>query len=356
MADKLRLHLPLMLMGMLSLVAAFAGGLMRLGWGIPPAFVNLSVLHGPLMISGFLGTLISLERAVALKYRWTYLAPVLTGAGGIVLITGLHFPSGVILITLGSLSLVFIFVAIFRLQTALHTLIMGLGAFSWFAGNILWLLGLPVYVVVLWWAGFLVLTIAGERLELSRMLQPSLGSRVSFLAATLVIFSGIVLAGFSFDAGIRLTGAGMIAVALWLFQYDIARRTVRQPGLPRFIALCLLSGYAWLSLSGLMALRYGGIVGGARYDAILHAIFLGFVFVMIFGHAPIIFPAVLGVSISFKPRFYLHLILLHLTLIARVAGDLTGWFPGRQWGGLLNVAAILLFFANTLSATRLRSP
>ena len=356
MADKLRLHLPLMLMGMLSLLAAFAGGLMRLGWGIPPAFVNLSVLHGPLMISGFLGTLISLERAVALKYRWTYLAPFLTGAGGIILITGLHFPSGVILITLGSLSLVFIFVAIFRLQAALHILIMGLGAFLWFAGNLLWLLGLPVYVVVLWWAGFLVLTIAGERLELSRMLQPSLGSRVSFLVTTLIILSGIVLAGFSFDAGIRLTGAGMIAIALWLFRYDIARRTVRQPGLPRFIALCLLSGYAWLSLSGMMALRYGGIVGGARYDAILHAIFLGFVFVMIFGHAPIIFPAVLGVSISFKPRFYLHLILLHLTLIARVAGDLTGWFPGRQWGGLLNVVAILLFFANTLSATRLRSP
>jgi hypothetical protein len=356
MADKLRLHLPLMLMGMLSLLAAFAGGLMRLGWGIPPAFVNLSVLHGPLMISGFLGTLISLERAVALKHRWTYLAPLLTGAGGIFLITGLHFPSGVILITLGSLSLVFIFVAIFRLQAALHTLIMGLGAFLWFAGNLLWLLGLPVYVVVLWWAGFLVLTIAGERLELSRMLQPSLGSRVSFLVTTLIILSGIVLAGFSFDAGIRLTGAGMIAVALWLFRYDIARRTVRQPGLPRFIALCLLSGYAWLSLSGLMALRYGGIVGGARYDAILHSIFLGFVFVMIFGHAPIIFPAVLGVSISFKPRFYLHLILLHLTLIVRVAGDLTGWFPGRQWGGLLNVFAILLFFANTLSATRLRSP
>jgi hypothetical protein len=105
-----------------------------------------------------------------------------------------------------------------------------------------------------------------------------------------------------------------------------------------------------------MALRYGGIAGGARYDAILHSVFLGFVFVMIFGHAPIIFPAVLGVSISFKPRFYLHLILLHLTLIVRVAGDLTGWFPGRQWGGLLNVFAILLFFANTLSATRLRSP
>lgn len=356
MADKLRFHLPLMLIGMLSLLAAFAGGLMRLGWGIPPAFVNLSVLHGPLMISGFLGTVISLERAVAMKHRWTYLAPLLTGAGGIVLITGLHFPSGVILITLGSLSLVFIFVAIFRLQAALHTLIMGLGAFLWFAGNLLWLLGLPVYVVVLWWAGFLVLTIAGERLELSRMLQPSVGSRISFLATTLVILSGIVLAGFSFDAGIRLTGAGMIAMALWLFRYDIARRTVRQPGLPRFIAVCLLSGYAWLSLSGLMALHYGGIVGGARYDAILHAIFLGFVFVMIFGHAPIIFPAVLGVSISFKPRFYLHLILLHISLIVRIAGDLAGWFPGRQWGGLLNVVAILLFFANTLSATRLRSP
>ncbi len=127
----------------------------------------------------------------------------------------------------------------------------------------------------------------------------------------------------------------------------MARRTVRQPGLPRFIALCLLSGYVWLGASGLLAARYGGVAAGLAYDALLHALFLGFVFVMIFAHAPIIFPAVLGAPVGFRATFYAHLALLHLTLALRVAGDLLSWVPGRQWGGLGNVAALAVFFANT---------
>ena len=30
-------------------------------------------------------------------------------------------------------------------------------------------------------------------------------------------------------------------------------------------------------------------------------------------------------------------------LMLRVSGDLLGWRPGRQWGGLLNALAVLLF-------------
>ena len=84
----------------------------------------------------------------------------------------------------------------------------------------------------------------------------------------------------------------------------------------------------------------------------LHAIFVGFVFSMIFAHAPIIFPAVLGRPINFYPIFYSHLILLQLSLLLRVAGDLILWLPGRQWGGLLNAVAILLFMVNTVRAMR----
>jgi len=40
------------------------------------------------MVSGFLGTLISLERAVALKARWPYAAPLLSGLGDAALIVG----------------------------------------------------------------------------------------------------------------------------------------------------------------------------------------------------------------------------------------------------------------------------
>jgi hypothetical protein len=69
---------------------------------------------------------------------------------------------------------------------------------------------------------------------------------------------------------------------------------------------------------------------------------------MIFGHAPIIFPAILGVPIHYRPSFYIQLILLHLSLVIRILGDLTNQFEVRRWGGFLNETAILLFLGMTI--------
>jgi hypothetical protein len=70
---------------------------------------------------------------------------------------------------------------------------------------------------------------------------------------------------------------------------------------------------------------------------------LGFVFGMIFGHAPIILPAVLGIPLAYRPTFYVPLLLLEASVALRVTGGLLGHFAARQWGGLLNVVAILTF-------------
>jgi cbb3-type cytochrome oxidase subunit 1 len=137
---------------------------------------------------------------------------------------------------------------------------------------------------------------------------------------------------------------GLIALALWLLRYDIAWRTVRQTGLPRFIAVSLLLGYAWLVVGGVLTLVFGDTPSGPYRDAMLHAIFLGFVFAMIFAHAPIIFPSILTVPITFRSAFYAPLVLLHLSLVLRIGSDLGSWESARQWGGLLNVMAVLLFF------------
>jgi hypothetical protein len=40
--------------------------------------------------------------------------------------------------------------------------------------------------------------------------------------------------------------------------------------------------------------------------------------------------------------------LLHLSLIIRILGDLTNQFDIRRWGGFLNEIAILLFLAMTI--------
>ncbi|MGB4873303.1 MAG: hypothetical protein WBP47_24850 [Candidatus Promineifilaceae bacterium] len=82
----------------------------------------------------------------------------------------------------------------------------------------------------------------------------------------------------------------------------------------------------------------------------MHAIFLGFVFGMIFGHAPIIFPAVLQRPIQYHPIFYLPLALLQVSLLLRLMGDLFVWPVVRQWGGLLNAIVLLLFLGITAVA------
>lgn len=343
-------RLPFVILAMAALLAGLWAGLIRLGWGWPSLQPTLPIAHGPLMVSGFLGTVIGLERAVALKRGWTYVGPLLTGLGGLALLAGLPGPLGPLLITLGSLSLVAVFGQILRLHTALFTLVMALGALLWLAGNILWLAGWPVSTVVYWWAGFLILTIAGERLELNRVLRPSGQVRLLFLAANGLFLAGLVISTINFDLGVRLAGISLIALAGWLLRFDIARYTVRKTGLTRFIAVCLLVGYAWLGLGGLLMLLFGGVMAGWYYDALLHAIFVGFVISMIFGHAPIILPAVLKKPIHYSPLFYSHLLLLHLSLLVRVTGDLAAWLPGRTWGGLFNEIAILLFIGNMIRA------
>jgi hypothetical protein len=125
---------------------------------------------------------------------------------------------------------------------------------------------------------------------------------------------------------------------------------VRQQGLTRFIAVCLLSGYFWLALGGAVITVAGLAPGGPAYDAALHALLLGFVFSMVFGHAPIIFPAVLRVSLAYHRLFYAPLALLHASLALRLAGDAAGQFGWTRWGALLSALALLAFIANTVAA------
>lgn len=350
-----RLRMPIVVLAVLALLAALWAGLIRLGWGFPPLIGGIGALHGPLIVCGFLGTVISLERSVALGRRWAYGAPLGSGMGAIVLLTTLAPFLGALLLTLGSLGMVAIFYAIVRRQPALFTYTMALGALAWFIGNCLWLGGSMFATVVMWWTAFLVLTIVGERLELSRLLRLSQTTERLFLASVTVFLVGVTLdsierAWFSesgWYVGSRLAGVGMLALAGWLLRFDIARRTVRQRGLTRYIAWCLLLGYVWLGVGGALRVVYAGATGGPYYDAMLHAVFVGFVFSMIFGHAPIILPAVLGRPVAYSPLLYVPLLLLHTSLVLRLAGDLIFGLGVRQWGGMLNVFAILLFLFMT---------
>ncbi|MCL4773155.1 MAG: hypothetical protein KJZ98_04315 [Burkholderiaceae bacterium] len=340
-------RVPLLVLGFLGLVVGAGAGLARLGWAVPDVAASAAALHGPLMICGFFGVVISLERAVAIGRYWAYLGPLLAGIGSATTVFGASalapwfFLGGGLVLLAASLD-------VFRRQAALFTFTLALGAACWPVGVALWAAGASVHDVVGWWLAFLILTIAGERLELSRFLPPSPTARRVFAVILAVVLAGLAASGLSW--GLPLFAAGLLALAGWLLRQDIARRTVRNRGLTRFIAVCLLSGYAWLAVGSAIALWAGLAPGTRAYDAALHALTLGFVFSMVFGHAAIIFPAVLRVAVPYHPVFYLPLALLHLSLLVRMAGDATGRFGWTQAGGMLNAVALAAFIVTMVSA------
>lgn len=342
--SNLSLHnLPFLVVSLLLCLAAVWGGLVKMGWALPRAGAALHIEHGPLMVSGFFGTLISLERAAALRKPWTYLGPVMTGMGGILTAAGVLEELGAGLLVVGSAWLVVMFITIVRSHPATYTVVMGAGAVCLLVGNLLWIAGWPVFKFVLWWVAFLVLTIAGERLELGRVQKQTSFSTTSFSIITGLYFLGLVVLLLYFEHGTRMVSAATVALSAWLWTYDIARRTVKKDGLTRFIALALLGGYLWLGVSGLIGVWQGGISAGPYYDAMLHSALIGFVFAMIFGHAPIIFPALLNIPVKYSPLFYGPLILLHLSLLLRISGDFSGLLWARQWGGMMNAIALLIY-------------
>jgi hypothetical protein len=339
---------PLLIAGVLSMAFGAWIGLLRLGWNLPFAWQDRLIAHGPLMVCGFLGTLISLERAVALASPWAYAAPIMIALGAVIVAIGPVGGSGALLITAGSAVMLAMLLIVWRRQPSLFLATMTLGAMMWFAGNVQWAAGAPIFRVVFFWLAFLVLTIAGERLELTRVLRHAPRVRTAFIAAMLTVLAGVIATRWSSDAGVRVVGVGLVTVTLWLTRYDVARRTMRQSGVTRFMAICLLAGYVWLGIAGLVAVISGVSTPGLVYDAVLHAAFIGFVMSMVFAHAPVIFPAVLGRPLAYRPAFYVHVAVLHASMVFRVVGDLVDalgrW---RVWGGMLNAIALLLFVANT---------
>jgi hypothetical protein len=205
-----------------------------------------------------------------------------------------------------------------------------------------------------WLAGFVVLTIAGERLELARLaMGPHAGTVL--VAAAGALGAALVAALLWPGVGHPVLGLVVVALVAWLARHDVARRTVHSTGLARFAALGMLAGYGWLAVAG--AVWLGGTPTGAAYDAVVHAVFLGFTMSMVMAHAPVILPAVLRRPLPYHPAMLAPLGLLHGSLVLRLwVGDALG--SGTAWraGGVLNIVALLSFAAVAgWSATRSRS-
>jgi hypothetical protein len=240
-------------------------------------------------------------------------------------------------------------VAIARRQPLAHTRLLAVAAAAWAMGDALFALGAREPAIA-WWFAFLVLTIAAERLEMTRLMPRRAAAMPLVLAAAAVLLAGAAIATFHDRAGGIVFGAALCALAAWLGAFDVARRTVRADGLARYSAVALIAGYLWLFAAGVAwALAHAG--AAPSRDLALHALGLGFVFSMILAHAPVVVPAVARVRFRFTGLFYVPLFLLHASLLLRVVPGFED-FAARRAGGVLNAAALAIFIATVLRSVR----
>jgi len=326
----------------IGLVAGIDAGLVMLDAWPPMPAAGFAEQHGALMVLGFLGTLISLERAVALGQRAGFLAPALLGAGGLLLLAE-QLLAARLLLCLGVAALCVLLVPLWRRQRDDAVLLTALGAACLLGGTLLWAGGADVALVVPWWAGFVVLTIVGERLELARLALPPTAARDLMLVGTACAAAILATTLWPRGGGVAM-GALVLVLAGWLAGYDIARRTVRSSGLPRFAAVCMLSGQVWLAVAGTIWLTQSPVVDGAAYDAVVHALFLGFAMSMVFAHAAIILPAVTRIPLPYRRAMWLPWVVLQASVLLRLyGGDLHASELARRLGGAGNGVALVLF-------------
>lgn len=323
-------------------------GLLRLGVWAPIASDRIADLHGPVMVLGFMGSLISLERAQALRNPLAYLAPALFGVGAVALLAGAPLAMGKLLLLDGAIAFVVVTIALWRraplglvAAQALAAVLAALAVAAWLATDV------PTVLPLL--AAFLVITIASERAELAQL---TMGARAIPMLLTLasIVAIGAALSLALPDAGTRVLGLGCLLISLWLFRDDVGRRMIRTSGLRRFNAAALLGGNAWLGLAGVIWLIAGRPVLAGLYDAVVHGVFLGFGMSMIMAHAPIIFPAVIGRPLPYRALMWLPLALLNLGLVVRFIGGLGRLTVVYQVGGSLTVVAVLVFAVTVIGS------
>lgn len=336
--------MPLLLApAVVALLLGLDAALVLLGLPAPLTTDRLPAVHGMLLVFGFVGTVVSLERAVALRRPAGYAAPGLLGVGGLLLVSSAPLRAAQVALLLGAAALVGVYVPLWRRQRDESVLVQASGAVLGFGALTLWLGGVSVPVLLPWLVGFVVLTIGGERLELARLAMATDAGRTLVLLSGGVV-SGVVASLLWPEVGYPLAGLAVLALVGWLAVHDVARRTIRSTRLARFAAGSMLAGYFWLAVAGCVWLLGGASLDGAGYDAVVHAVFLGFTVSMILAHAPVILPAVLRRPLPYHPVLLVPAVLLHVSLALRLwAGDALGVHAAWLVGGAGNIAAVLLF-------------
>ena len=344
------------LAALLGLVAA----LIRADLIHPSGRVPLADLHGGLMVYGFLGAAIGLERAVAYrsggpgKPSWGFFAPALGLLGSLLCLLSLMVSSpaaapawvrveffGGIPWTLSMLVLTAMYLAIWRRQPSAEVLIQVLGSLVGLVGAAAWVAGLDASVLAPTWLFFLILTIVGERVELARAVFSDIRLESGILGLSLLTVLMLPIQAMAPSVGYPLLGLSLGLLLLVMASHDVAKGTFRHGGLPGFMGTCMLSAYAWGLLAALIWMV--APLDSSTYwgDMALHALAVGFIMTMVIAHVCMIVPSVIRRPLPFHPLLWGAWALMQVGLLIRLLGAIRLYTPLWKAGNLLNVLGIL---------------
>ena len=324
---------------LLSLITGILGGWYRMGWeyALPAAAGS----HGLFMVGGFMGSVITLERMITMKKKWWLLFPALCALAVILGLVGQPFYM-VLLQSIAALGIILFYFHHLQHDRSNYWYILSLGAASWLIGNLYFLITDTIPFALPWWVGFILFTILGERLELTRFL-PISKQKIQILYVLLALaFVSLLLP--LHGAGQVLYPISLLGLTLWYATNDMALKSIKKPGYSRYLAVGVLTGYGWLAIHALtFAFFFREHSWG--YDVFVHTFFLGFGFSMIWAHGPMILPAVLKVkNRPFHSILWVFWSLFQLTLLTRILTSLLELDQWRKLLGMLNGISMLLIF------------
>lgn len=335
----MKFHLIVVPVALLMMLFALVGGVMRLmanqGMvGSTPLSFSFP-FHGEIMVFGFLAVLITTERYIgSLTFKLSpviHLMPYLVALGAVLKVVGMVAPVeplnvvGSVLLAMGVVIYMYLIGALSRLSARpLPFRFMLLAALLLLIGIFLSIPRSPVGNMTFFLLGFPILTILGERVELSR-----------FLSSTVYRWSewGLWAAAVAFllllreDERLMAIGwallMGIAVLPLLGSELALVKAGERAPErFYRYLGRHLWLAYSWFFL-GLILVIAWALSGGspAMYDAATHSLAVGFVGTMILAHAPAMAPALLNLTIAQEKVNLLPLELLTVGNLLRVVGD-----------------------------------
>ena len=350
-------------LGGACLLAGLDAALLRLGVRAPVGGAALAALYAPVMIVGFLGAVIALERAVAVGEAWALLAPAGGASGCLALVAGVPEPAGQVLAFLGALVLCAIYVRLHRRAASISVDIGAMGAIALAGGDLLWLRGAAVEACVPLWLLFPVLALVGARLEPapdSSGAVPGTLVQEAVRAVSAAALLGACLLGVTGGARL-LIGLALLALAAVLIRDDAVRCAVRATGAARLAAAWALAGHLWLAVAGLVwslgPLDAASGAGSGTYDILVRAIVLGYALSMIMARlvarvearSPTAAPAVHR-GLPHRRTMWPSWALLHAGLALWAVSQARGASALQRAGGVISVVAVLVLTLLALAA------